>query len=138
MQTYENHTHKPVLWGSGVLLWLAAVVLFGLAWAGYQTRVFAEVAMLLALAVALAIGRVYITALQDRTIKLEMRLRCARLLSDAQMGDFAKLSKPQVVALRFASDEELPGLLERALREDMTADAIKRAVKHWVADLDRT
>ena len=138
MQTYENHVHKPVLWAAGVLFWLVAVVLYALAWAGYGTRGFAEAAVLLALAVALVIGRVYITALQDRTIKLEMRLRCARLLSEAQMGDFARLSKAQVVALRFASDEELPGLMERALREDMTADAIKRAVKHWVADLDRT
>jgi hypothetical protein len=138
MQTYENHVHKPVLWVTGVLFWLVAVVLYALAWAGYATRGFAEGATLLALAVSLTIGRVYITALQDRIIKLEMRLRCARLLTGAQMAEFARLSKPQLVALRFASDEELPGLMERALRENMTSDAIKRAVTGWVPDLDRT
>ena len=45
---------------------------------------------------------------------------------------------PQIVALRFASDAELPGLLERAEREQLTADQIKRAIKNWVPDVDRT
>lgn len=138
MQTYENHAHHPVLWTTGTLFWLIALVLFALAWAGYPTRPFAEGLLLLAVAVALLIGRIYITSLQDRIIKLEMRVRCASLLGPAQMVDFARLSKPQVVALRFASDAELPDLMERALGENMTPDAIKRAVRHWVADLDRT
>ena len=138
MQTYENHAHRPVLWATGTLFWLIALVLFALAWAGYPTRPFAEGVLLLAVGVALLIGRIYITALQDRIIKLEMRVRCAGLLGPAQMAVFAKLSRSQVVALRFASDAELPDLMERALRENMTPDAIKRAVRNWVADLDRT
>ena len=50
----------------------------------------------------------------------------------------SRLSRSQVVALRFASDAELPALLERAEREHLTGDQIKRAIKDWVADLDRT
>jgi hypothetical protein len=44
----------------------------------------------------------------------------------------------QLVALRFASDEELPALLERATREAMKPDAIKRVIRTWEPDLDRT
>jgi hypothetical protein len=44
----------------------------------------------------------------------------------------------QIAALRFASDAELPALLERAAREQLPPVAIKRAIKNWVPDLDRT
>ena len=37
-------------------------------------------------------------------------------------------------ALRFASDEELPGLVKRALEEQLSPGDIKRAIKNWVAD----
>ena len=50
----------------------------------------------------------------------------------------AQLSPKQVVALRFASDDELGELLARAVREQMTPDAIKRAVKQWRPDYLRT
>jgi len=42
------------------------------------------------------------------------------------------------VALRFASDAELPALLERADREQLSSDQIKKAIKNWVPDWDRT
>jgi hypothetical protein len=67
-----------------------------------------------------------------------MKLRCAQLLSPAQQTALARITMPQLIALRFASDAELPALLERAEREHLTADQIKRAIKTWVPDLDRT
>jgi len=52
---------------------------------------------------------------------------------------YARLDKAQLLALRFASDdEELPGLLERTASEKLDADQIKRAIKQWVPDWDRT
>jgi hypothetical protein len=48
------------------------------------------------------------------------------------------LPKARVVALRFASDDELPALLERAVAEDLSPDAIKRAVTQWRPDHLRT
>jgi hypothetical protein len=43
----------------------------------------------------------------------------------------------QVFALRFASDEELPALVQRALNEHLTPDDIKKAVKNWLPDYMR-
>jgi hypothetical protein len=73
--------------------------------------------------------------MQDRIIRLEMRLRLERLLPPEQRADIAKLSLGQLVALRFASDAELP-----ALAKDVVANRIedrkeiKRRVKDWQAD----
>jgi hypothetical protein len=64
-----------------------------------------------------------------------MRTRLARLGHEA---DLARLSMRQIVALRFASDAELPGLLQRAAAENLTADQIKRGVTSWQADDMRT
>jgi Family of unknown function (DUF6526) len=88
--------------------------------------------------VLLQISRSYTTRLQDRIIKLEMRGRCASLLTPGQQAIFNALPTPQIVALRFASDEELPALVERADRERLTPDQIKRAIKTWMPDWDRT
>jgi hypothetical protein len=49
-----------------------------------------------------------------------------------------RLSLPQLIALRFASDEELPDLMGRALDERLTPDQIKRAVRDWQGDYLRT
>jgi len=67
-----------------------------------------------------------------------MQLRCASLLTPPQQAVVARLGKPQLVALRFASDGELWPLAERAERERLTPDQIKRAITNWVADLERT
>jgi hypothetical protein len=84
------------------------------------------------------ISRRYIVRLQDRIIMLEMKVRAAELLPAGQDAQLAKLSKQQIVALRFASDEELGELLDRAVRNNMAPKDIKAAVKNWRADHYRT
>ncbi|HEX9407463.1 MAG TPA: DUF6526 family protein [Thermoanaerobaculia bacterium] len=69
---------------------------------------------------------------------LEMKVRAAELLTPEQEARLAALTRKQIVALRFASDAELGELVDRAAREQMTPDQIKRAVKQWRADLYRT
>lgn len=82
-----------------------------------------------------AISRVYIVRLQDRIIRLEMRGRLARL---GRETDFERLSKRQLVALRFASDAELPALVQRTLAENLDSRQIKEAVRDWQPDHHRT
>jgi hypothetical protein len=91
-----------------------------------------------AIVTLLLISRTYTTALQDRIIKLEMRVRCASLLTPAQQAIADRLTKPQIVSLRFAPDAELGALVERADRERLTAEQIKKAIVNWLPDLDRT
>jgi hypothetical protein len=43
-----------------------------------------------------------------------------------------------MVGLRFASDAELPALVDRTVREHLSRDDIKKAIKDWVPDFERT
>jgi hypothetical protein len=135
-QTYANHRHRPRLWSSGAL---AALVALGLiAWVTIGAPTLLNVALLLlayAAVVAVYTVRSFTLKLQDRIIRLEMQTRLARLGREADLG---RLSVRQVIALRFASDAELPALLQRAAAENMTADQIKRAITTWQPDHMRT
>jgi hypothetical protein len=140
-QTYATHRHNPKLTGIGFLFVVVAVVAFALRWfdVGGPAMVAVGLASLIASnVVLLVISRVYTTKLQDRIIKLEMKLRCGELLSPAQQATFARLAQPPRIALRFASDGELPVLVERAERDRLTADQIKQAITTWRPDFDRT
>lgn len=86
--------------------------------------------ILLALAARLMAMKV-----QDRVIRLEERLRYREVLSSDLVKRAEGLSLSQIIALRFASDEELPGMVERTLnREFAKSKDIKMAVKNWRAD----
>ena len=140
-QTFETHRHNPKLTSIGFGFLVLAIVAFALRWfqIGGRAMFAAGLGGLIAVhLVVLIISRAYTTKLQDRIIRIEMKLRCAQLLSPAQQTALARITMPQLIALRFASDAELPALLERAEREHLTADQIKRAIKTWVPDLDRT
>ncbi|MBS1564335.1 MAG: hypothetical protein JST39_08085 [Bacteroidetes bacterium] len=76
----------------------------------------------------------YALTVQNRVVRLEMRFRYFALTGQRLEPLEQRLSFGQLAALRFASDEELPGLLKRTLDEGLTPDAIKRSVKSWVAD----
>jgi hypothetical protein len=133
-QTYANHRAllSPVFVAAGVAI---------LTWAGYQlwqAVVSPSCGAWLAAIGTTALLPVWFAArrnaqiMQDRIIRLEMQLRLARLLPQR---DLATLSLPQLIALRFASDRELPALVERALQgEFATPDALKRAITDWQAD----
>lgn len=60
------------------------------------------------------------------------------LLTPEQHRMLASLGMKEIAALRFAPDTELPALLERAAREQLAPLDIKRAIREWVPDLDRT
>jgi len=140
-QTYANHRHQPRLNGLGFLFTLVAIVAFavrGYGIGGHLTMGLGLAGVIGAILALLVMTRLYITRLQDRIIKLEMRVRAAEGLSPSQRATLAQLTKPQIIALRFASDGELPGLIERTQRENLSGDQIKRAITNWVADWDRT
>lgn len=93
----------------------------------------------LLVAVALAIGiswsRFMPLRAQDRIIRLEERTRLERLLPGDLRGRIADLTERQLIAIRFASDEEVPDLTRRALNGELKSPGdIKRAIRNWRAD----
>ena len=136
-QSFQHHTRNvpafhffalPVLIVNvGVAIW-AAVHAPGLASAW-------QVVLAAALLVGALFGRVFALTAQDRLIRLEETLRMRQVLPAAQQGDIAKLTRYQFVALRFASDEELPDLVRRTVAGELpTLKAIKGAIRNWRPD----
>lgn len=95
---------------------LVAVALFGLAW---YTRTFP-------------------LGVQDRLIRLEMRLRLAQVLPPDLAARIPELRRGQLIGLRFASDRELPDLVRRCLAGELRGrEQVKREVRDWQPDHHR-
>lgn len=91
-----------------------------------------------AIACAVLSSRVMALTVQNRVIRLEMRLRLREILPAALHPRIRELGTKQLIALRFAGDAELPGLVERTLRGEFAKPRdIKRAVTDWQPDFLR-
>jgi hypothetical protein len=98
--------------------------------AGAIQTLFALGVVLLAFA-----ARTMVLTVQNRIIRLEMQLRMARLLPAELAARGGELPPGTLVALRFASDGELPGLTQRALAGEFDrANDLKKAIQDWKGD----
>ena len=135
-QTYANHRYRPTLWLVTALLAVIGLVLVVmLMFLRPAIVTLAPVLLALALALTVWMVRQYALRLQNRIIRLEMQVRLARL---GRVTDCDRLSMPQLVALRFASDSEMVSLLDKTLADKLEPDQIKRAVANWQGDHMRT
>ena len=81
------------------------------------------------------LSRIQALTVQDRVIRLEMRLRLRQLLPPDLQPRINDLTHRQLVALRFASDQELPELVKEVLAGRLASSKeIKMRVKNWQAD----
>jgi hypothetical protein len=137
-QNFSNHSKfVPAFHFFGI-----PVLLLNLAWSIYRWMVahfsfdgFVTVLLALALIVLFFCARLFALTVQDRVIRLEERLRYARLLPDDLKSRIDEFTIPQLASLRFASDSELPALARRVLAENLQhRKTIKRLVQNWRAD----
>jgi Family of unknown function (DUF6526) len=140
MQTLANHARfVPAFHYFAVpVLLINSIVALVAAWRNPSLATGWGVVVAAALMTAAVFARTFALTAQDRLIRLEETLRMQRVLPASAHGDIAKLTRFQYVALRFASDEELPELVRRAAAGEFATPAdIKKAVRNWRPDLLR-
>jgi len=137
VQTYKNHTRLLPLFHLFVLPVLLLNLLNDIrrAWRyPSEGTVFVVVVSAALLTLAL-LARIQALTVQDRVIRLEMRLRLRQVLPPELHGRINDLTHRQLVALRFASDAELPVLVREILDGKLqTGKEIKLRVKNWQGD----
>lgn len=139
IQNFENHRRWDIPFMAALVVLLIAVVC-SIAFLVRSPGLGSVTLFLLASAQVVTSTKIraYATTVQDRIIRLEMRLRLAALLTGDLKGREAELSLPQLVGLRFASDKELPDLTRKVLNENIRkSDDIKRLITDWQADFLR-
>jgi hypothetical protein len=139
MQDYKNHVRYDPLWHfiAAPLALTGLVASFVNLARCSETNCFEAVLIVLLfllLAVTVALVRSYSLKVQDRAIRAEEQLRY--FILTGQPLD-KKLRMAQIIALRFASDEEFPSLVRRAVDEELTPGQIKQVIQQWRPDLRR-
>ncbi|HLA76133.1 MAG TPA: DUF6526 family protein [Vicinamibacteria bacterium] len=136
-QTFDHHTRIVPLFHVGVFGILVLNLLFGLYRTYRAPGLESGMSALLALALLglFFYARVFALTVQNRVIRLEMRLRLKALLPADLHPQIAELTTRQLIALRFAADEELPALTRAVLTENIhDQGVIKKRIKNWQAD----
>jgi len=142
-QTFANHSRFDPLFHFfvGPVLILGVILalvhfFYHLPHSDFRENFHAFLIILLALALlTMALKeRLYALKVQDRVIRLEERLRLSQLLSEPLRSRIPELTEDQLIGLRFASDAEVPKLVERALNEKLSRKEIKKAIQNWRPD----
>ena len=136
-QNLENHVRFVPLYHLVLTLLLLVNLAFWVrvSLLGFTGLRLAGLSVALALFLLFFYARHFALVVQDRVIRLEMRLRMERLLPADLMGRFSELEPQQLVALRFAGDGELPELTRRVLAGELRSNSqIKKQIKDWQAD----
>jgi hypothetical protein len=137
-QNYSNH----VKWVPTFHFFVMPVLLLNLGWSihrlirpGFTWDALINFLTAAALVMLMFNARMFALRVQDRVIRMEERQRMAKLLPDDLKLRIGEFTPGQLVALRFASDEELPALARKVLNDKLTdIKAIKQMVQHWRAD----
>jgi hypothetical protein len=137
-QNLQNHVRLVPLYHQFALPVLGLNLIWAiyhLVKAGLSFETVDTILLALALMVIALYGRLFALTVQDRVIRLEMRLRLAELLPPDLRQRIPEFTVAQLCSLRFASDAELPALARKALDEKLNdRRAIKELVKDWQGD----
>lgn len=137
VQSYVSHKRYLPGWHFFVLPVLVLEVLHraGIAIDDPSLHNLWMIVVVIAILAAAFFARRMSLTVQNRLVRLEERLRLNRLLGPDREHDADKFDLDQLIALRFASDDEVPHLVDRILAGELrTREEIKRAVQHWRPD----
>jgi cell division protein FtsL len=137
-QNFSNHV-KTV---PGFHFFVMPVMALNFGWsiyrwkvAGFSLDAFISVLTAAALIMLMFYARLFALKVQDRVIRLEERMRLEKLLPDDLKPRIGEFTSGQLVAMRFASDAELPALARKVLTDKIqSGKAIKQMVQNWRAD----
>ena len=139
-QNFEHHTKFVPMFHFFVLPVLLVNAIWSIVGAvrGFSAQSVRSLFVAVALFLLAGTARTAVLAVQDRLIRLEMRLRMQQVLPADMMSRIPEFTVSQLVALRFASDAELPELSRKVLQDKLTdRKAIKKMVRDWQPDLLR-
>jgi hypothetical protein len=138
-QDYSNHRRYYIPHHFILLPFLAILIIIGvknivtdpihsLEWKLFSISIFSI------LYVAIMLRQHYALGNQNRIVRLEFRLRYFELFNKSTGTVEQQLSFSQIAALRFTNDEEFIDLLNKTLKENLTGNEIKKAIKNWQPD----
>jgi hypothetical protein len=137
VQTYASHRRYIPQFHFFVLPVLIANIIITIVEFVLHPRFITGWVMVVAFALAIGIWTARAMALraQNRIIRLEERMRFERVLPPDLRGRAGDLTTRQLIAIRFAPDDEVPDLVRRVLGGELnTQGDIKRAIQNWRAD----
>ena len=141
IQTYYNHirfyTPHHFVYYPILTIFLAASIYFAFTTNDTLIWSFISVVFVFLFCLAFMLRQHYALILQNRIVRLELRYRYFTLSGKRFEEIEYKLTDDQIFGLRFAPDDELLPLIEDALKNNLSGDAIKKAIVHWKADYNR-
>ncbi len=140
VQNFKNHAKVVPAFHYVALPILLFNVIWSIERVIHQRTFGTVVSLLVAIALVLVAlnARMFALTVQDRVIRLEMKLRLQQVLPPDLRARIPEFTVAQLVSLRFASDAELPELARKVLDEKMTdRKAIKMLIRDWQPDLLR-
>ncbi|MEO5562408.1 MAG: DUF6526 family protein [Chitinophagaceae bacterium] len=138
-QNYKNHTRFIVLWhiviSVAIIYVLVSSIITCINTSG-DSRYSSSLFIILSVAAILiwVYARSFALKAQDRAIRAEEHFR--HYILTGKPHD-SRLHLRQIIALRFASDAEMPALAKKAVEENLSQKQIKQAVQNWKGDYDR-
>jgi hypothetical protein len=141
-QSYKNHTRYDPAFHFFIIPMLTLNLGFAIyatihSWPFYQHSHLWWIVMSLVFFAMAGCARETTLRVQNRLIRLEEQLRLADLVDEDHLELVEALTMQQYIALRFASDAEVPALAQRAVAENLTPKQIKESIVTWRPDHHR-
>lgn len=135
-QSFKSHARLDPLYHFFLIWIFLANIVIAIVYAVHHCCFDSVWLVVLSIAAFLMLFRVrtYPLKVQDRVIRLEERLRLQALAPQPWHAQIYRLTEDQLIALRFAGDDEVVELAKQALEQNLTRKQIKERIKSWRAD----